>query len=330
MTVFGRDASNFDGAISYAGLGYFTHKSTEGTSISHDQYGSRLNAARAAGVPVLGSYHVVRTPGNGGAGSLAQQLSYWLAYMDAHTPWWRTWPHWMMQIDAEKWPYDAVSAATVKAFAALLVASGAPGYKVTYASRGEYGDSLAGIATDLWNADYRGSINGSYPGDNWASGWAPYSGKPPRFLQYASRPWDEDAYRGTLAELLALTGPGEAAPSTTEVPTMFLCTLGTTVYMCSGGVYWPAPDGPTAARWRSMHPPEIRVANETELRQTAGRPLAEAGGTLTDAQVAAEADRIAAALIASPRNALTDADHAAIKTDLVAVLNAKLQAAAGA
>lgn len=218
MTLFGRDASNFDGAISYAGLGYFTHKSTEGTSISHDQYGSRLNAARAAGVPVLGSYHVVRTPGNGGAGSLAQQLSYWLAYMDAHTPWWRTWPHWMMQVDAEKWSYDAVSAATVKAFAGLLVASGAPGYKVTYASRGQYGDSLSGIATDLWNADYRGSVSGSYPGDGWVkagalvAGWAPYSGKMPRFLQYTSRPFDEDAFRGTLAELLALTGPAGAAP----------------------------------------------------------------------------------------------------------------------
>lgn len=212
MTVFGRDASNFDGAVSFSGLGYFTHKSTEGTTVVHDRYAERLNAGRAAGVPVLGAYHVVRTPGNGGNGSLAAQLAYWFAYLDAHTPWWRTHPHFMLQIDAERWQIDAVTAAIVKAFAQLVVGSGVAAYKVTYASRGQYGDNLAGIATDLWNADYRGSVNGSYPGDSWVkvgtapAGWAPYSGKPPRFLQYASRPYDEDAFPGTLDELLTVTG----------------------------------------------------------------------------------------------------------------------------
>lgn len=210
MTVFGRDASNFDGSISYAGLGYFTHKATEGTTVVHNRFAERLNGARAAGVVGLGSYHVLRTPGNGGNGTLTSQLTYWLTYLDQHTPWWRTYPCWMMQIDAEKWPYDKVSAETVEAFAALLVRSGVPGYKVTYASRGQYGDSLAGIGTDLWNADYRGSNGGSYPGDNWIragnqiAGWAPYSGKTPAFLQYSSTPYDHDAFRGSLDEFRAL------------------------------------------------------------------------------------------------------------------------------
>jgi Glycosyl hydrolases family 25 len=208
MTVFGRDASNFDDSVNFTGLGFFTHKSTEGTGVVHDRFGARLNAARAAGVPVLGAYHVVRT------GNLSAQLSFWLRYLDAHTPWWRHHPHWIMQIDAEKWPYDAVSASTVKQFAALVTRSRVHGFVVTYASRGQYGDTLRGIGTPLWNADYRGSSGGSYPGDRWTSsrgssaGWAPYSGRTPVFLQYTDTPYDRDAYRGGLDQLRALTSGG--------------------------------------------------------------------------------------------------------------------------
>jgi hypothetical protein len=118
-----------------------------------------------------------------------------------------------MQIDAEKWPYDAVSAANVKQFAQLLVDARVPGWKVTYASRGQYGDSLAGIATPLWNADYRRGPG--YPGDGWTAmndgspaGWAGYSGQVPALLQYTSTPYDKDAYRGTLDQLKTLVGGG--------------------------------------------------------------------------------------------------------------------------
>lgn len=200
MTVFGRDASNFDGTIDYSGLTFFTHKATEGTSITHDRYAARLNAARAAGVPVLGSYHVLRS-----TSPLAAQLTYWVNYLDGHTPWWRSFPYWIMQIDAEKWPYDAVSALTVKNFAALVQQSGLPGFKITYASRGQYGDSLAGIVTPLWNANYSGGP--SYPGDSWSTGWQSYSGRVPAILQYTSTPYDKNAFRGTLAQLKALIAP---------------------------------------------------------------------------------------------------------------------------
>jgi hypothetical protein len=209
VTVQGRDASNFDVSISFSGLGFFTHKATEGTSIVHDKYGARLAAARAAGVPVLGAYHVLRT------GNLAQQLNFWLGYLDAHTPWWRTHPNFLLQVDAERWPYDDVSASTVLSFGRLL--AGAPGYHVTYASRGQYGDSLRGLPTALWNADYRGSSGGSYPGDGWVSsggqpaGWAAYSGQVPVFLQYTDSPYDKDAYRGSLDQLLAQTAQNGAA-----------------------------------------------------------------------------------------------------------------------
>lgn len=211
MTVFGRDASNFDGIINYAGLGFLTHKVTEGTGTVHDKYGPRLAAAKAAGVPVLGAYHVLRTPGSGGAGSLAAQLAFWVREMDARTPWWRTVPF-VLQVDAEKWPYDNVAASTVLAFADQLARSGLPGLKVTYASRGQYGDTLRGIATPLWNANYNGGPN--YPGDGWAPGWAPYSGQTPVFLQYTSTGYDHNAFRGNLDQLLALVGGGQHMSTT--------------------------------------------------------------------------------------------------------------------
>jgi hypothetical protein len=220
-----RDASNFDGSVSYIGLGGFTHKVTEGISVVHDQYGPRLNAARDAGVPVLGSYHVLRSP-NATNGSYAAQLAFWVQQMDLRTPWWRSWPHFVLQIDAERWSYDNVTPTEVLTFAALLAGSGLPGFKVTYASRGQYGDALTGIRTPLWNADYRASSGGAYPGDGWTAtssgapaGWAPYSGQIPVFLQYTSTPYDENAYRGTLAELLALVGTNGATTMSDTVIT---------------------------------------------------------------------------------------------------------------
>jgi hypothetical protein len=242
MTLFGRDASHYDGALAFAGLSILTSKATEGTTTRDDTYGAHLNAARAAGVPVLGSYHVVRTPGNGGNGTLAQQLAYWVAWMDSQTPWWRTWPNWILQIDAEHWSYDTVSASTVKQFAALVKGAGLPGWVVTYASKGQYGDTLAGLVTPLWNANY-GANTGTYPGDT-AAAWAAYSGQVPALLQYASAGYDHDAYRGSLDELKALTAGGttRAPASEDDMGMIAQDSKSGQHYLCIGYVSYPIAD----------------------------------------------------------------------------------------
>lgn len=225
MTVSGRDMSDFDTNESISGFQFVTHKATEGTLIAHEQYGPRLNRYRGA-VPVLGAYHVLRTPGNDGHGSLAAQLDYWVARMDDQTPWWRTVPF-MLQVDAEKWPYDNVLASTVLSFCDLLAHSGLPGWKVAYASRGQYGDSLTGCPLPLWNADYRGSSAGLYPGDGWTSingqpaGWASYSGRAPALLQYTSTPCDKNAFRGSLNDFLALIGGDPLADSAAQIQSLW-------------------------------------------------------------------------------------------------------------
>lgn len=225
MTLYGWDSSDFDwgrGSMDIAaakadGITWFTHKATEGTGTAHKHLRDAMNRGRAAGIEFLGAYHVVRT-----APSASAQVGYFLAYLDAQVPWWREFPGFFLQVDLEKWPYDTVSAATGKAFAAELKRR-SPKTVITYASRGQYGDSLAGIVTPLWNAAYgTNPIAGyrqAYPGDG-SSRWAPYSGQTPVMLQYGSRTrigsqntCDANAFRGTLEQLRSLI-TGRTTPTT--------------------------------------------------------------------------------------------------------------------
>jgi GH25 family lysozyme M1 (1,4-beta-N-acetylmuramidase) len=226
MTLFGWDASDFDWArgpmdlvaAKADGITWFTHKATEATNVKHIHLAGALDRARDAGIEFLGAYHVVRS-----SPSVPAQVNYFLGYLDAVVPWWRAFPGFMLQVDLELWSYDQVSAATGAAFAAALQAA-QPKRVLTYASRGMYGDSLTGLDTPLWNANYgKGDPAGHYvdvyPGDQGA-GWAAYSGQTPVMWQYGSRctigsqpGCDANAFRGTLADLRELI-TGDANPST--------------------------------------------------------------------------------------------------------------------
>ncbi len=244
MTVFGIDCSDFDwargpmdiAAMARDGIVFLTHKATEGTSVRHQHYGPALTRARDAGIPVLGAYHVVRS-----AGSLADQVKAHLAYLDEATPWWRTWPAWIEQVDLELWPYDQVSASTGVAFAELLATATRKAVLI-YASKGQYGQALGG-GRPLWNAAYPSRAPGHYrelyPGDN-GPGWQSYSGRTPVMWQYTdnatigSQPGcDANAFRGSLAELLALAG-GPHIDIVAEEAVMFFAQQGSTIYLCDG------------------------------------------------------------------------------------------------
>jgi len=215
MTLYLWDASDYDWdrgpmdlhAAKADGIVGFTHKATEATWIKHVHTGEALARARDAGMEFVGAYHVVRST------SPAEQVDYFLAYLDQVAAWWRTFPGFFLQVDLEIWDYDRVTAATGMEFARLLVAA-QPKKVITYASRGQYGDSLAGIVTPLWNANYGSNpvahYPAAYPGDG-SSRWTAYSGQVPVFLQYGSQltigtqpGCDANAYRGTLADLRAL------------------------------------------------------------------------------------------------------------------------------
>jgi len=227
MTIFGWDASDYDwsrgpmdlAAAARAGIAWFTHKATEATTVVHRRYGEALRRARDAGIPVLGAYHVVRSPRNA-----AQEVDHWLSYVDKQTPWWRDWPLWIWQVDLEKWPYDAVPADEGESVADLIEAR--TGRRaVIYASRGQYGGALTGTSHELWNADYGANTDGDFRevytrrGGDHGPGWAAYSGRTPVFWQYGSRTTigsqrtcDANAFRGSLDQLVALVKGDDDVP----------------------------------------------------------------------------------------------------------------------
>ncbi len=256
MTVFGWDASDFDWprgpmdlrAAAADGISFFTHKATEGTSVKHVHTGEALNRARDAGLEFIGAYHVVRT------GNVAAQVAYFLAYLDQVAPWWRTFPGFFLQVDLELWPYDQVSAATGLEFTRQLIAAQSKRV-ILYASRGQYGNSLAGSPAPLWNAAYGTNPAVHYPdayrGDGSAN-WAPYSGLTPVFWQYGSRlrigsqpTCDANAFRGSLADLRALIVGGVQPTEDDDMGMHFVAVNGdSSIYVAPG---YAAPSGRMAA-----------------------------------------------------------------------------------
>jgi GH25 family lysozyme M1 (1,4-beta-N-acetylmuramidase) len=228
------------------GIVGFTHKATEATWIKHVHTGEALARARDAGMEFVGAYHVVRST------SPAEQVDYFLAYLDQVASWWRTFPGFFLQVDLEIWDYDRVTAATGMEFARLLVAA-QPKRVITYASRGQYGDSLAGIVTPLWNANYGSNpvahYPAAYPGDG-SSRWTAYSGQVPVFLQYGSQltigtqpGCDANAFRGTLDDLRALISG--SAPVARKDDDMFMVrTKDGSIYFAPG---FSTPSGKIAA-----------------------------------------------------------------------------------
>jgi hypothetical protein len=248
MAIYGIDASDYDwsrGPVDVAamvsdGISFLSHKATEATITRHVHLADALNRGRAAGLRVLGAYHVVRS-----SPSVSAQVSYFFAYLDSAVPWWRAWPGFILQVDLEKWQYDPVTtpeapdrfrtaaraamtegqllraAGTGASFAAELRARKPPSaYVIVYASKGQYGDSLTGIGSPLWNANYPSSrfapYRSLYPGDG-GVGWATYSGQTPLLWQYASSATigsqpgcDINAYRGSLSQLLTTLTAGTA------------------------------------------------------------------------------------------------------------------------
>lgn len=235
MTLFGWDASHYDGRLSVGilarsraeGITFFTHKVAEGLS---DTEGSlddtALLAAATSGVPFVGGYFVPRSKY-----SPADQVAYWVRTLNAGEPWWRTHGGWFNQIDLERWAYDAVPASVgVECAHRMEVATGRQ--SILYASHGQYGEQLRGWDGPLWNADYTarppGGFASMYPGDTWApahgswkGGWSAYSGKAPAILQYTSSAviaglttCDANAFRGTVADFAQMVGVTSPAPIT--------------------------------------------------------------------------------------------------------------------
>jgi GH25 family lysozyme M1 (1,4-beta-N-acetylmuramidase) len=222
MTVFVIDLSHYDGSITQAelrswldlGVIAVTHKIGEGLANDDPLDGPVLTRARAAGIPVLGGYFIPHQ----GINPVAEARRC-VALADRDEPWWRTFPYWFWQCDAERWSgNDRVTRAEIRAFCDELVRL--TGRRViVYASRGQYGDDLVGLPYALWNANYGANPGGSMArayalrGGDSGPGWAAYSGQTPVLWQFGSASTvghstttDASAWRGTLAQFQAFIG----------------------------------------------------------------------------------------------------------------------------
>jgi GH25 family lysozyme M1 (1,4-beta-N-acetylmuramidase) len=229
--VWGWDASGHDWkrgpmdlvAARRAGIAFFTHKCTEGSTFKTTQYRQGLERARAARIPVLGAYHVLWP------GKPIEQARVFFNEVNKKTPWWKNVP-WIWQLDAEKFdsmPRAPTPAESRRFLNELRRLAGGKGWFVAYAPRWLYKDSFR-IGYDLWASDYRGSgaprpFKQQYRGVP-ASSWQPYSGRKPRVLQFASdatigrqKTCDANRFDGDLKALVALTRNKPAARHVTRV-----------------------------------------------------------------------------------------------------------------
>lgn len=223
MTIYGWDASHYDwdrGPMDMAkaareGIVFATHKLGEGSSYTDPKFDDWWKRARAARIPLLGAYYVNHR------GDQVAQADRMLRLLDQLAPGWRDGPF-ILQIDAERWgSVREPSPAEVRAFADRLVAkTGGKLRPVVYAPKWTYGDSLKGLPYPLWASSYGSnpaqSFRDAYPGDA-SSRWGAYSGQVPAILQYGSKTriagqgtCDANAFRGTLAQLVALVSPAHA------------------------------------------------------------------------------------------------------------------------
>ena len=266
MTTFGWDASHYDDPAGVRdGIDFYTHKLTDGDHFYLDpEYRAAMDAARAVGIPVLGAYHVLH-----GQRSLRNQAQWMVERADALTPWWRTWPYWIWQMDCEPFGYNIrPGVAECNAFGReLMAASGRPLRAVEgYLPAWSYGSGVTLLEFPWWQSSYvagSGPYRSLYPGDT-SSRWTAV-GRRADFLQYSSSAviagqttCDANAFVGTLDNLKAFIGGGAPAPAReTDMPVFVRCVE-------NGGLY----AFPVAKWYRSQ-----KAFDDARFVYGAGTPL---------------------------------------------------------
>lgn len=335
MTIFGWDASHYDGSISVntltkaknEGVVFFTHKIGEGLSNTDATQGTVLANARSAGIPFLGGYYI---PHQGT--DPVKEAQRCVALADQHESWWREFGGWFWQCDAERWSStDRVTAREVKLFCDTI-------FNITgrlvicYASRGQYHDDLIGLAHPLWNASYGsnpvGSLKNTYPGDT-SSGWTSYSGQVPVILQFGSNitiadqtTCDGNAFRGTVSDLRTLIegdtmSVGDLTRMRDDADFYALLRRQYTMMHLLSTEFHDADSSPCEFSLviKSLAADSATIKSKLDA-------LSGASVLLTDAQVDQVANNIATALVSSTANQLTSDDHAAIVQDVISALRA--------
>lgn len=229
MTVFGVDVSYHQGSINWGavrsdGIGFATIKASAGTRAQSPDSGpyfrSQFPRARAAGVPLIGGYHWLRS------GNVAAQVSY---FLDQWAPV-GGYEGRIVQLDWEDLRsgstlVDRPSWSTGKAWLAewrrrtnnYPVVIYLPDWFYPQIPGRPSSENLVTLGCPIWASEYAsgGDYRANYPGDG-ARNWHGYGGITPSILQYSSAGrvngisggCDVNAYRGTLDSLRSLLTTG--------------------------------------------------------------------------------------------------------------------------
>jgi GH25 family lysozyme M1 (1,4-beta-N-acetylmuramidase) len=270
-------------AAGAAGISFFVHKATEGTTYQDEYYVEAMNRARSARIPVMGAYHAL-WPDDPIADARA-----FFEHVDRTTPWWREVP-WIWQGDFEKFgPREPNHDECITFLDELKRLTKGKGYIIAYAPRWLYGNALDPFPYDFWASNYTGSgaprpFREQYQGIPQSS-WETYSGRPPRILQFASdavtgtQPTTcVDRFNGTLADLIALanvtaTEPvmlkpatSRAKPRTARQPSTGRTKPRTTKKQPSGEPVGARRKGMTAGRTRAGAAPAKKATRPSTAR----------------------------------------------------------------
>lgn len=263
-TVFLWDDSHWgDIPTARDGMVGYTHKLTDGLRYYEDpEYRAAMNAVRPMGFTVLGAYHMLH-----GGVSVTEQARWFVARASVLTPWWRDWPYWVWQIDAEPLAYlTRPSVAECNAFGeAVMAESGAPRNSVLgYLASWSYGSGVQLLQFPFWNSNYGSNpavpYRQAYPGNDsprWVGG-----GRRGDFLQYGSRTIvagqptsDASAFAGTLDALKAFLRPTQEEDDVAGTWYFQLADL--RIGRANGcTIEYGGRDGTTADwdSWRQAHP----------------------------------------------------------------------------
>jgi LysM repeat protein len=206
MTFFGHDISDYNPDYEPSAGEFVIIKATEGAHTKDPDYAAAMKRAQDAGaLPV--AYHFLHSDSTPQA-----QAQNTASVVAKGIP---------IMVDTEQEGTSFPNVAQAAQYADACKALGL-NVKLVYLPHW-YWQQIGSPGLSPLSSRGLGLVSSAYPGGSGyagdsGSGWAPYGGMTPVIWQYSDTPLDEDAYRGTRAQLQALLYPGTPAPAPKPAP----------------------------------------------------------------------------------------------------------------